>query len=232
METVSSVDSGFYPFVHETMPYRFFIPESPEKGKKYPLVIHFHGAGSRGNDNLRQITWIKLFAEKQMQAENPCFIVAPQCPAEKRWVDADWHQPKHKMPEATQEMSMAMDIISKVIAENPVDTERIYLTGQSMGGFAVWDILCRKPEMFAAAVPVCGGADEIKAELIKNVPVWAFHGVKDKTVNVIRSRNMIEALKSAGGNPRYTEYEEVAHNAWEFAYKEDGLMEWLFQQKK
>ncbi|OGV47225.1 MAG: hypothetical protein A2017_10835 [Lentisphaerae bacterium GWF2_44_16] len=225
-------ENGFHQFVYETMPYRFFIPENLEKEKKYPLLVHFHGAGSRGNDNLKQIAWVKLFAEKGMQKNNPCFIVAPQCPAEKRWVDTDWHLPKHEMPAITHEMMMAVEIISGVIAENPVDTERIYLTGQSMGGFAVWDILCRKPELFAAAVPVCGGADETKAGLIKDIPVWAFHGAKDKTVDVTRSRNIIEALRKAEGNPRYTEYEDVAHNAWEFAYSENGLSEWLFQQKK
>lgn len=233
----SDAVNGFYPFTYKaadnsTMPYRLFAPANVKKGEKYPLLIHFHGAGSRGNDNYAQMLFAKPFAEKQIQEKNPCFILAPQCPANKKWVDTDWKLLNHKMLPVTQEMQLAMDIISKVISENPVDTNRIYLTGQSMGAFAVWDIICRKPDMFAAAVPVCGGADETKADLVKNVPIWAFHGAKDKTVNVVRTRNMIEALKKAGGNPRYTEYENVEHNAWEFAYKEKDLPEWLFQQKK
>lgn len=233
----SNAVNGFYPFTYsesggDTMPYRLFIPKNLVKGKKYPLIIHFHGAGSRGDNNLKQISWAKPFAEKQIQEKYPCFILAPQCPASKRWVDTDWKLLSHKMPSLTSEMRLAMEIITKVISENPIDTNRIYLTGQSMGGFAVWDILCRQPEMFAAAVPVCGGGDETKAELIKDIPIWAFHGAKDKTVNVVRTRNMIDALKKAGGNPRNTEYENVEHNAWSFAYTENGLTEWLFKQNK
>lgn len=229
----TNIVSGFYPFIYNspnngTLPYRLYIPENINKGEKYPLLVYFHGMGSVGNDNMKPVTLAKLFAEKQIQEKHPCFILAPQ--STKPWVNTNWGLLSHQQPAITTEMQMAIEIISKVIAEYPVDTARIYLIGASMGGFAAWDLLCRKPEMFAAAVPVCGGADETKAAIIKDVPVWAFHGAIDSEVKVVRTRNMIDALKKAGGKPLYTEYEHTGHNAWDLAFKDEAMIAWLFQQ--
>ena len=228
-------DYGFKPFIHAsgtngTLPYRLFIPTSAEEGKKYPLFIYFHGAGSVGSDNLAQLNYGKVFADQKTQSSHPCFIVAPQCPQGRRWVDTDWGKTAHIQPAITPEMRMALEIVDKIVTDYPIDRDRIYVYGTSMGGFATWDIICRRPDMFAAAVPVCGGGDETKAALIKDIPIWAFHGALDTTVKVIRSRNMIAAVKKAGGNPRYTEYEKVGHDAWNYAYKEPELAEWIFNQ--
>lgn len=229
---------GFYPFTYNndadgtTLPYRLFLPEKPESNQKLPLLIHFHGAGSRGNDNIMQVTagYANVFATDEMQKKHPCFILAPQCP--ERWVDTDWTLLKHEQPPITRYMQNAIKIISQVLAKYPIDKSRIYLTGQSMGSFAVWDILCRKPDMFAAAIAICGGADETKAPLIKDIPVRVFHGTLDDTVKVERSRNIVQALKDAGGNPIYTEYPDIKHDSWVNAYKEKGLQDWLFSHKK
>jgi len=113
----------------------------------------------------------------------------------------------------------------------PVDFDRIYVYGQSMGAFATWDILCRRPETFAGAVAVCGGGDECCAAAIAAIPVWVFHGALDDAVKVERSRNMVAALRRAGGQPHYTEYPDVAHNAWDYAYTPE-LFHWLFQQHR
>jgi predicted peptidase len=113
-----------------------------------------------------------------------------------------------------------------------IDGRRIYITGLSMGGYGTWDLMARKPELFAAAVPICGGGDEATAEKIKNIPVWVFHGAKDGAVKVERSRRMVEALKKAGGKPIYTEYPEVGHDSWNPAYKDAKMFAWLFAQKK
>ena len=101
-----------------------------------------------------------------------------------------------------------------------------------MGGYGSWDALARWPELFAAAVPVCGGADIKTAEKIKDIPVWIFHGDKDNAVPVSRSRDMDAALKKAGGKPKYTEYPGVGHNSWDKAYADPEMMAWLFAQKK
>lgn len=230
--TPDNAVSGFYPFLYKgfdntDLPYRLFAPENPT-AEKYPLLVHFHGAGSKGKDNVRQVThgYGAVFASPEMQKNHPCFILAPQCA--ERWVDTDWSLMKHEQPPITHYMRNAIALIAELISKYPIDKTRIYLTGQSMGGFAVWDILCRKPELFAAAVAICGGADENKAFLLKDIPIKVFHGTLDEAVKVERSRNIVAALKKAGGNPIYTEYPDVKHDSWLNAYSEPGLQDWLF----
>jgi len=112
-----------------------------------------------------------------------------------------------------------------------IDPKRLYVTGLSMGGFGTWDLISRLPKKFAAAVPICGGADEAQAAAIAKVPVWVFHGGNDDVVKTVRSRNIVAALKAAGGAPKYTEYPGVGHGSWDQAYGEAELFPWLFSQK-
>jgi len=217
--------------------YRQLSPETekPDWGreeKKFPLVIFFHGAGERGNDNEKQlIHGTKLFADKANFEKNPCFFIAPQCPEEMQWVDVSWKLKEHSMPESpSQNMQLVLDLIEKMINEYPIDTNRIYVSGLSMGGFAVWDIISRYPDKFAAAIPICGGGDEEYAMELVNIPIWAFHGGKDKLVLTSRSQNMIYAIENAGGSPKYTEYPKLGHLSWNAAYAEPELLNWLFSQ--
>lgn len=113
-----------------------------------------------------------------------------------------------------------------------IDPDRLYITGLSMGGFGTWDAIQRKPDLFAAAVPICGGGDVSKASHITKIPIWVFHGAEDNLVNPKWSRDMVEAIKRAGGNPKYTEYPGVGHHSWVPAYSDPELFEWLFSQKK
>lgn len=210
--------------------YRLFKPEAVEG--KIPLVLFLHGAGERGDDNAAQTKHgVKAFVARQ--AMNPHVLVAPQCPKGKKWNDVDWHAPTHKTPEAPSEpMALVMELLDVLPKELPIDPKRIYVTGLSMGGYGTWDLLTRRPELFAAAAPICGGGDETSAAKIAKIPQWIFHGDKDGVVKPERSRNMVEALKKAGGEPRYTEYPGVGHDSWTPAYKDPALFEWLFSQKK
>ncbi len=233
----TNIVNGFRVFIHEsgtngTLPCRLFIPENIREGEKYPLIVYFHGSGSAGNDNLAQLNYAKVYADREIQSKYPCFIVAPQIPENHRWVDTDCGKTEHIQPAITREMKMTLEIIDRIVAEYPIDNARIYVNGQSLGGYAVFDIICRRPDMFAAAVPLCGGGDVTRAASIKDIPIWAFHGALDTSVPVINSRNMIAAIKKAGGSPRYTEWENVKHDAWNHAYKEPGLTEWIFGQKR
>jgi predicted peptidase len=231
------VISGYHSFYYKSkdgqkLKYRFYNPSKDESKKKYPLVVHFHGAGSRGDNNTSQLYLAKKVTSKENIKKYPCFVFAPQCPSEKKWVSTDWTKLSHKMPtQPNNYMKMAIAAIDEIVKEYPIDTKRIYVYGQSMGGFATWDIICRRPNMFAAAVPVCGGADEASASTIAHVPVWIFHGALDPAVKVARSRNMFAALKKVGGTPKYTEYPKVKHNAWSYSYSPE-LFEWMFSQKK
>jgi len=215
------------------LPYRLMSPANPKPGQKYPLVIFLHGAGERGNDNNVQLVHgVKEFANAQAREKFPCFLIAPQCPTGKRWVEVDWSAKQHDMPPKPSEpLNWLLALLEQMKKEKPIDTDRIYVTGLSMGGYGTWDLLSRHAEMFAAAVPVCGGGDEAKASVMKGVPIWVFHGAKDTAVIPERSRNMVAAVKKAEGNIKYTEYPEVGHDSWNKAYADPELLPWMFGQK-
>lgn len=150
-----------------------------------------------------------------------------------RWANMDWSAKKGGMgKEPSTPMRLTLEVLGKLQREFSIDDKRLYLTGLSMGGYGTWDLLARHPKMFAAAVPVCGGGDESMASVMKDMPIWCFHGGADPTVPTQRSRDMIKAIKDAGGNPKYTEYPSVGHNSWDKAYSEKELPGWLFDQVK
>ena len=214
--------------------YRLLTPKGYDKGKKYPLVLFLHGAGERGDDNFKQLVHgMNDFASDERMAEYPCFVIAPQCPENSLWVDTPWSADSHTMPEKpTEPLRQSLEAVAALQKEFSIDGDRLYITGLSMGGFGVWDAVQRHPEMFAAAVPVCGGGDTACAEKIKGVPIWAFHGAEDTAVKTKRSRDMIAALKKAGGEPKYTEYEKVGHDSWTATYHDPKTFAWLFSQKR
>jgi predicted peptidase len=132
----------------------------------------------------------------------------------------------------TPSLAMALEIVAALEKEFPIDTARLYIIGYSMGGYGTWDVIQRYPDLFAAAVPVCGGGDETAARRIIRVPVWAFHGTLDDIVKVSRSRNMVNALVRAGGVPRYTEYADINHFCWGKAFSDEAMLAWLFGQRR
>ena len=113
-----------------------------------------------------------------------------------------------------------------------IDENRRYITGASGGGYGTWHFICKYPDRFAAAMPICGAGDPTLAKAVVNVPVWAFHGSVDRNVAVTGSRNMIEAIRSAGGNPRYNEFPGIGHNVWPEVAKTEGVLDWMFSQRK
>lgn len=215
---------------HKGLPYRLYSPAAVEAGAKLPLVVFLHGAGERGDDNRAQV---KHGVPAFLKLKTPHFLIAPQCPKTKRWVEVDWSAASHKTPaEPSEPMTALLDLLPALLKELPVDPARVYATGLSMGGYGTWDLLVRRPQLFAAGAPVCGGGDETAAASIAKVPQWIHHGDQDNVVKTARSRNMVEALKKAGGMPRYSEYPGVGHNAWDKAYADPEFFAWLFAQKK
>jgi predicted peptidase len=173
------------------------------------------------------------FARPENRKSYPCFLIAPQCPKDCKWVDVNWGAATHKTPpKPSDPLRLVLELISVLPKEYSIDEQRIYVTGLSMGGYGTWDLLARRPDLFAAAVPICGGGDETQAAKMARVPVWVFHGARDTVVKPARSRNMVEALKKAGGEPRYTEYPEQGHDSWVPAYKDPEMFRWLFAQKR
>lgn len=214
--------------------YRLLKPAKYDAKQKYPLVVFLHGAGERGDDNKVQLVHgMADFANPANREKYPAFVIAPQCPKNEKWVDVDWGTLKHDMPEKpASPMRLTHELMAALEKEFSIDADRIYITGLSMGGYGTWDALQRHPQRFAAAIPICGGGDPKFAEKIKNIPIWAFHGTKDTAVKPERSRDMIDAIKAAGGSPKYTEYPEAGHDSWSATYKNPEVHAWLFAQRR
>ncbi len=219
-----------------SLPYRLYIPENYNPQQAYPLVLFLHGSGERGTDNDLQLTANKgatVWAEPAVQAKYPSFVLAPQCPPDERWVDyIDPTLGSYRLEDfpETDEIQMVLDIIKQLQNEFTIDADRIYSTGLSMGSFGTWSENLYHPDLFAAAVAVCGAADPTKAELIASKPIWAFHGDIDNRVPVQASRDMVAAINALGGNAKYTEYPGVGHESWVPAFNTPELPDWLFSQ--
>lgn len=220
--------------------YRIYLPDEITEnnplipGLGYPLLLFFHGGGQRGHDNFIQLFGgpVKILNITQ-KLDKPTIIIVPQCPLGEQWVNTPKNRPFHSMDnKPAQSMELTMEMLKEIIEVYPVDKQRIYTAGFSMGGFAVWDIIQRMPDLFAAAIPVCGGGDEDLTSLIKTVSIWAFHGENDTIVLPERSRNMIKALIAAGGSPLYTEYKNTGHNSWTRTFSNEEIITWLLAQSK
>ena len=202
-----------------TLPYRLMRPKS-SKGMGYPLLIFLHGAGERGNENLRQLQSVPAqMSHSEWRSQFPCFVAAPQCPPQYSW--------SH-----TEIRDSVIAMIDELLQECPeIDSRRIYLAGISMGGHGSWTLAAHRPDLFAAVIPVCGGGSVEDASKLIHVPLWAVHGDADTVVPVDGSRRMIAAILAAGGKPEYTELAGVGHDCWNHADQE-GLLAWMFSQSR
>lgn len=200
--------------------YQLFGNPKLDGTKRYPLVIWLHGSGQSGSDNEAQMGGATgVFTNAEHQTENPCLMIAPQCPD----ADIGWNKQV-----ADNLMALIADLTDKL----PIDLKRLYLTGSSMGGFGTWSLCAKYPNVFAAGVPLCGGGDPKKAEALKSVPMWVFHGDQDPMVPVERDRVAVAAVKEAGGIlMKYTEFPGVGHSLTGLVYPMPELHKWLFEQR-
>jgi predicted peptidase len=221
--------------------YQVFLPDTWTPKQKWPVILFLHGYGERGSDGLLQTDIGLPHAIRLNRSRFPSIVVIPQCPMG-HW----WTQPEME--------AMAFAALSDSAKAFKGDAKRTVITGLSMGGYGTWDLISRYPGKFAAAVPICGGAvpsqeilkefpdlakdayaddPQSYAEIAKKIgrtPVWIFHGDADERVPVANSRKMNDALKTAGGDVRYTEYPGVSHNSWDQAFSEPELMPWLLSK--
>lgn len=214
------------------LPYRYSAPTNVEEGKKYPLVIYLHGSGSRGSDNKAQLRQavdpILGHAEKLKQ---PIFLIAPQCPLGTTWLTSP-RTGKDAPGKSLTVLDAVFELTDEISWKQPVDSARIYITGLSMGGHGTWGALAKKPDLFAAAIPICGGGDPKTADLFKHVPIQIFHGADDKVVPPGRSQEMFDALQRAGSQAKLTIYPGVEHDSWTQTYANEEVIRWLFNQTK
>ncbi|MEZ6072023.1 MAG: phospholipase [Pirellulales bacterium] len=225
----------------ETFDYQLLTPLRVEPGERYPLVLFLHGLGERGRDNRLQLMYLpEWMSRDEWRRRFPCYLLAPQCPPDGMWVEPlspnapiKWNRGADDRPLAPAPLAMVEAILDDACRTLPIDSSRVYLTGLSMGGYGTWLLAVRQAERFAAVAPVCGGGDVHYAARLAGAPLWAVHGADDGVVPPVRSREMIEAIRAAGGEPRYTELAGVGHDSWTAAYSDQvGLLEWLFAQRR
>ena len=224
----------------DTLRYRELLPENYNPQQKYPLVLFLHGAGERGSDNQAQLTHGSMMFTNPVNREKyPAIVLFPQCPEKIFWsfekqpegkLDLTAFSAKDRITPTLQEVK---DLLDKYIASGNVDTSRIYIMGLSMGGMGAFDMVCRFPDVFAAAIPICGGVDpeRLKATAGK-VKFRIYHGDKDTTVPVENSRAAYRALKKFGADVEYFEIIGCDHASWNPAFNQPDFLSWLFQQRK
>jgi len=202
-----------------TANYLLYLPKDyTDYGRKSPLMLFLHGAGERGS-NLELIKKHGPPKLIEQGKEFPAIVVAPQCPADQRWYER-WNR------------KMLETLLDDIVENYNVDTDRIYLTGMSMGGLATWRLAADHPGRFAAIVPICGGGSADWGPRLAHLPVWTFHGQRDRTIPIRRSEEMVMALRQYGSDIRFTVYPEAGHDSWTQAYDTEELYTWLFKQKR
>ena len=198
--------------------YLLYLPQgyAADGSHEWPLVLFLHGAGERGNDlSLVKRHGIPKLVEGGKHL--PFIAVSPQCPEHSTW---------------SMESHDVMALLDEVIRSHAVDASRVYLTGLSLGGYGTWHLATLYPHRFAAIAPICGGGFWMygfpeRVSVLKDVPVWAFHGAKDPAVPLEESVKMVRALRECGAEVRFTVYPDAKHDSWTETYENPELYEWL-----
>jgi predicted peptidase len=196
------------------MGYLLYLPKNYEQQQSWPLLVFLHGAGERGRDT-------KLVAKhgppKLVEAgkDLPFVILSPQCARNDSW-----------------RAEALIALVQMITSKYNIDPDRVYLTGISMGGYGTFALSAAYPDRFAAIAPICGGGNPADADKIKHIPAWVFHGAKDRAEPLKVSQEMVDALKSVGGNVKFTVYPEAEHDCWTETYDNPELYHWLLKQKR
>ncbi|RNL95133.1 phospholipase [Sinomicrobium pectinilyticum] len=224
---------------NDTLLYRVLYPENYTVTKKYPVVLFLHGAGERGSDNEAQLTHgSSLFKKDTVRQQFPAIVIFPQCPREDYWANARVKRNKTPLKirfrygrKPTKALGLVMKLMDSITTTPSIKKDQVYIMGLSMGGMGTFELLYRKPEMFAAAIPVCGGGRPASVKkYATEIPLWIFHGAKDNVVDPMLSVKMVKRLLREGGHPKFTLYENANHNSWDPAFAEPDLLAWLFSK--
>jgi predicted peptidase len=221
----TSKEFEFHKVQNASVKYLLFEPKGYDaaSAKRWPLILFLHGAGERGS-NIWKVATHGPPKNVAQNSDFPFIVVSPQCPEGERWSN-----------------DIVLGLLDNVISNLKVDTRRVYLTGLSMGGYGTWDLGLSHPERFAAIVPICGGGQIIdallaggkRAEALKSLGIWAFHGAKDPTVPLEESQRMVDVLKKIGvRDVKLTVYPEAGHDSWTEAYKNPELYQWLLNHER
>ncbi len=202
--------------------YLLFVPDvNKAKEQLLPTILFLHGAGERGS-NLEDVKRQGIAKIVDKQPDFPFIVISPQCPRGENW----------SVQRLSRLLDEAMSTTGFAYASYPIDPDRIYLTGLSMGGYGTWHLAAAQPERFAAIAPICGGGNPQAARNLKNLPIWAFHGARDNVVPLSESEIMVSALKARDKNVKFTVYPEADHDSWTQTYNNPELYEWFLQHRR
>ena len=224
-----------------TLPYQLYMPENYDPAKEYPVILFMHGLGSVGNKGEHITQTVAQFVKNvaaSKEYKNEVIIVAPQHPSGQKWVEVNFTPGTYNFANTpiSKWLAAAKELLDSCIEDYSIDENRIYGYGNSMGAFATIYMAMTYPDLYAAIVPVAGGCDPTKASLIKDVPIWLFHGDKDTTVNIIGSRTLYNNLISLGAKEaKLTVFQGVGHAAqgcFVAAANTNGLLDWMFSHSK
>lgn len=236
----SSYEARVFSEEGQQLPYRILFPKDYQESQEYPLILLLHGAGERGNDNKSQLVHgADLFLRKDIREKHKAIVVFPQCAVGSSWARANVTGSGgnrefefYKDADPTVDMTLLEGLLKRLKKVLPIDRDRIYVGGLSMGGMGTFEIVRRNPKVFAAAFPICGGANPLIVKKLRHLDWWVFHGQADQVVPEKCSAVMVNAMGNRGINVKYTKYPGVGHNSWENAFSELELLTWLFSKSR
>lgn len=224
----------------DTLQYRMLLPENFDEKKQYPVLFFLHGAGERGTNNEAQlIHGSKLFLNPENRKNFPAIIIFPQCPQDDYWANVIIGDGKklerfsfQKGGKPRKSMELLIALVAKIKSEKFSDKDRFYVGGLSMGAMGTYEILRRKPNVFASAFAICGGDHVENVKKYKHVPLWIFHGAKDSVVPIQKSEIVVNELKRLNSDVKFRIYPDANHNSWDPAFAEPDFLSWIFSYRK
>lgn len=221
----------------DTLPYRILLPKNFETNVSYPLIIFLHGSGERGNDNNLQLTHgANLFLNESVRNKYPAIVVFPQCALNYTW--SNYKRDKktneivfnYQKRDKIKHQELLKTLIKVLQNKYQLDANRFYIGGLSIGGMGTFEAVKQNPNLFAAAFPICGGANPEIAKYLNKTSWWIFHGAEDNVIPVKYSQQMYDALKNKNADVKLTIYPNVKHGSWNNAFAEPDLLSWLFSK--
>ena len=216
----------------EGLEYRLLMPENFDPAEHYPILLFLHGSGDDIDQTAPEpLVAGQYFGDARFREQHQAIVIAPQCPGSIDFMKCNWGGFNSKVSPQEQKV---VDLVNTIARNAFVDSNRIYVTGLSLGGISAWDLISRYPQLFAAALPIAGGAfsaEDGYDQLLVDKPIWAAHGADDPTVAPDLNRQHTASIQNLGGKRiRYTEYPGMQHNVWDIVYSDAQYMDWLFSQ--
>lgn len=209
-----------------SLPYTLYIPKNYSTSNKYPVILFLHGAGEIGSDNQTQINGMRNMLYYNADFVSQAILI---CPQSNEW----WNLDRKSTGDQKGTLGSALHLLEKIQQTYSCDSNRIYVTGLSMGGYATWDLLEQYGDIFAAGIPLCGGGNSDNGTAFKDIPIRIYHGTNDMTVSISNSQRMYNSIIAAGGKKvEFYPLDGYGHDVWSYAYKNRDLFSWMFAQSK